>query len=161
MTNLDIFLKLLIREGYPNENLSSISKVVGYNVDNLLEDINNQHGHEAVMKFISKGFEKMMGPDLTLTLDLVPYGYYDGSFVKFHIMRFNYQPDDYDHSVVVHGAIIDSRICHPDTTCETLEEIYDNADMGEWGDVDDLKEEILNSISHKIHESLGYYLAYE
>ena len=161
MTSLDIFLKLLLREGYPNENLESLSKFVGYDLDDFLADMENQHGHDAVMKFVSKGLEKMMGDNLIYTLDLVPYGYYDGTYLKFQIFRFNYQSNDYKDGIIVHGDIIDSQICHPDNKCESLDEIYDNADMGEWGDVEDLKEELLNSLSHKIHESLGYYLHFE
>jgi len=161
MTNLDIFLKLLMREGYPNENLSSLGKIVGYNIDYMLMDMEEQYGDDGVSKFVTKGLTHMMGDDLIYTLDLVPYGFYAGSYVKFQILRYNYQSDDYYDGILVHVDILDSKICHPDGVCETLDEIYDKADMGEWGEVEELKEEILNDFSHKVHETLGYYLHYE
>ena len=160
-TNLDIFLKILLREGYPNTNLSSLAKLVSYNSDNLLFDLDEQYGRKKVTEFVEKGLEKFLGDDFIYKLDLEPYGYYNGSYVVFEIVRFNYQPNDYLDGIIVHSNMLDSNICHPDGKCETFEDIYDGADMGEWGEVEELKEEILNAFSHKIHENLGFYLNFE
>ena len=61
--NLKIFLKALTKTGYPNPNVHSVAKLVGYDLDNFLPDLEKELGEEGVVDFCKKGLDKLQGQE--------------------------------------------------------------------------------------------------
>jgi len=61
MSEVNYFLKVLSKEGYPNPDLKSIAVLMGYNNDDFLLDLKEEIGEEGVLDFCNKAIEKLTG----------------------------------------------------------------------------------------------------
>ena len=54
MSELNRFLKVLNKVGYPNPDTATIAKMIGYNLDNFLTELVGEIGEEQSDDFVSK-----------------------------------------------------------------------------------------------------------
>lgn len=154
MNELDIFLRILKKEGYPNNNFQALADVVGYDTENFLPDLKKKLGQKGVNYFCAKTIDKLQGKNGT-KINLWSYGEY----VVFKLRDVYYDEDEMELDVIVTLDILDSRISVFEDGVEALkpyDEIYQNADMGEMGDVSDLYDSILTEISDYVNERCGF-----
>ncbi len=59
MTDVNIFLRVIQKEGYPNPNLHSIARMVDYDLENFLVDLKEKIGEDGVKDFCDKAIEKI------------------------------------------------------------------------------------------------------
>ena len=58
MSNLKIFLKTLKKVGYPNPDVSSIAKMIDYDLEEFLTDLVDEIGKEAADEFTENALNK-------------------------------------------------------------------------------------------------------
>jgi len=63
MSNLNRFLKVLNKVGYPNPDLDSIIRMVDYNLEDFLPDLVEEVGEEGADDFIERAISKVYNGD--------------------------------------------------------------------------------------------------
>jgi hypothetical protein len=62
MSELNRFLKVLNKVGYPNPDVHSIAKMIDYNLEEFLPDLVAEIGEEKADEFTEKAIKKMSTP---------------------------------------------------------------------------------------------------
>lgn len=154
------FLKLLRKEGYPNEDTSDLAAVVGYNLDNFLIDFVEVFGMDKMMDFVEEGLKKLIGKDKKVTLTMSDsYGL--GSFVDLKIKDFYIDLDDTADGIRLNASFGDSAIEDPEGILKSLDDISDEIGIGEWGDFEELIENIKHEFQDWFYKRLGYQIYWE
>lgn len=160
MSELKTFLKVLEKVGYPNEKIDTISKMVSYDLSNLLSDLKEDIGEDGVLDFCKRSLEKITG-NKPLRVEL---GDYEFIYVYLHPKFYN--EDDSKNDIVCGYAWGDSKILgsNPETGEEeykTIGEIIDETDMGSWSELDELIDYIKEKTSYTVSRSCGFGIWFE
>ena len=156
--NVEYFLKVLKKEGYPNPSVESIAKFVDYNLDDFLRDLKKILGERGVTQFCEKAIAKLTG-EKGLRIDLEgPYG---DEFCYIHIYPIAYDEDESENDVISNHGWGESRILSTDPeTGEadylTIQEVIENTDMGGWGELDELLDHIKSEAYNKVQSNCGF-----
>jgi len=164
--NLTSYLKLLSKIDYPNqsESLSNISKAVDYTPylfnENLLETL----GVIGVTDFVGKTFSKMGAmskPGFKVDLDDVGE---DGSYIYLIIDSYkiiqNNEEGYFPFEVWINYSWGDNQLIH-DGTPLTLDEIYDEIDLGTMGEYDELVDSIMDEVIYSVYNQTGFRLHFD
>jgi hypothetical protein len=164
--NLTSYLKLLSKIDYPNqsESLSNISKAVDYTPylfnENLLESL----GVIGVTDFVGKTFSKMGAmskPGFKVDLDDVGE---DGSYIHLIIDTYEvietHEEGNFPFEVWINYSWGDNQLIH-DGTPLTLDEIYDEIDLGTMGEYDELVDSIMDEVIYSVYNQTGFRLHFD
>jgi hypothetical protein len=170
MSNLKTFLKALHKSGYPNPipDVPTIAKMVSYPIDNFLSDMTNSVGMEGTDNFVEKTFSKLglMGEGMKIDLsDLVGE---PGSYIYLIINGFDLLKDEEpgykftkkDEPVWIHYTWGPNELIH-DGESKTLEDIYDDVDLGTMGEYGDLIEDIQYECISQIFKKTGLIIHFD
>ena len=155
MSEVITFLKILKKEGYPNPKTSTYAKFVDFDLDNFLPDLFEEVGQNGVDDFARKAIAKISSPDgLKIT-------WWDtNEYVYVKLTNIHYDEDETTTEVVVSTEWGPSRILTTDDdgneTYQSIQEIIDNSDMGQWGDIDDMVDGIKEKINTKVYKYCGF-----
>ena len=157
MTNLDYFLKVLKREGYPNPDIQSIAKMVGFNLDDFLISLKQEIGEKGVVDFCDKAIKKLSGSDgLRVELE----GPNRDEYVYLHINPIDYDETENEYDVVCNFSWGESKILSVNEDGQeeymTIQDVIDQTDMGGWSDLDELLDGIRFLASQKIYKNCGF-----
>ena len=151
------FLKVLEKEGYPNPDVQSIAKMVGYNLDYFLSDLKEVVGENAVGEFCEKAVAKLTG-NKGIRVDLE--GSDGDEYVYVHIYPIFYDEDESENDIISNHAWGESRILgtneNGDEEYMTIQEIIDNTGMGEWSELDDLLDHIKYKAYNTVFNNCGF-----
>lgn len=151
---LQAFLLILKRYGYPNENLLRLSRSVGYDIGDLIPEFYAEFGLEKTKGFIDKGVQKLLGDDMTFRID---FG--EGEYIVAELLNYRYDPDDDPQDVYGEFFISDSALRErEDGELVTLDNLSDEYDP--W-DMTDLYDFLDRSIQDYFYENLGYRIVRE
>lgn len=151
----EAFLRLLEQEGYPNENVSDFAQLVGYDLDNFLVDFVNNFGLDKTEEFVTKGLNVIFGPSKKLRLD-TSNDYGQGSFVDYILEDFYVDLNDTADGIRIEKKFGDSALEDSDGILKSLEQLYEEGDMGDWSGFDDLIDYLDNNLSKYLNKRLGY-----
>lgn len=160
--NLKIFLKALTKTGYPNPNVHSVAKLVGYDLDNFLPDLEKELGEEGVVDFCKKGLDKLQGQEgIRVELE----GPYD-EFVYVKIKPKYYDERESQYDIISDSEWGESKILWYDSNGEneefkSIEDVIDDVDMGDWGDLDELIDSIKNKAYNIVRQNCGFGIWWE
>ena len=153
MSDLNRFLKVLQKVGYPNPNVQSIAKMVDYNLEEFLPDMVAEIGEEKTNEFAENAIKKMStsnGVRIQDEDDSEQYAY-------IHILNPHVDFDSDETTVTSDWAWGDTNIFYRDDdgneSYKTIEEISDEIGMGDWSDFDEMvttSERIVTNYSTKI-----------
>ena len=161
MSNLNRFLKVLQKVGYPNPDLQSIAKMVDYNLDEFLPDMvaeigeekTNQFAKNAIKKISTKGGIKIQDLD-----DSEQYAY-------IHILNPHVDFDNDETTVMSDWAWGDTNIFYKDDdgneTYKTIQEIGDEIGMGEWADFDEMVDDIREDCNKLVYKNCGFGILWD
>lgn len=160
MTDVNIFLRVMEKEGYPNPNLHSIAKMVDYNLDNFLVDLKEEIGEDGVKDFCDRAIEKISGED-GIRIELEPYD----EFVYVHVYPIFYDEDESENDVASRYKWGKSRLLSTDEdgneSFTTIEQIIDDTDMGGWSELDELLDHIKMKAYNHINQLCGFGIWWE
>ena len=154
--NLNIFLKLISKKGYPNPKIDQVADAVDYPLDYFLEDFYQKYGIEKTTEFINKGLEKLLGPNLSYRMDLSEI-YNSPSYAVFSISPYEYDPDEFQDGIQADLEVLDSKFIINGVE-KTWEDIESEVDFSDWNDWSEFKDNIFNDISYHVRHNLGYWL---
>lgn len=162
MSNLKTFLKALHKSGYPNStpDVPTIAKMVDYPVEFFLKDLVGNIGMEAAHEFVEKSFSKLglMGQGMEVDLsDLVGE---PGSYIYLIINGFDLLKDEEDEPVWIHYTWGPNELIH-DGEVKTLEDIYDEVDLGTMGEYDELMDDIQYACHKDIFNKTGFRIHFD
>ncbi len=161
MTNVNSFLKILNKTGYPNPDIQSIARMVGYDLENFLSQLKEEIGEEGVLDFCRKAISKLQGAD-GMRVDLETDGQ---EYVVVKIQVNNYDEEESENDVLASYEIIESKILTTDIngneTYKTIEQINDELDMGEWSEYDEMIDHVTMKIYNHVFSRCGFGLWWE
>ena len=156
MSNLNRFLKVLQKVGYPNPDIQSIAKMVDYNLEEFLPDMVAEIGEEKTNQFAEKAIKKLLTKDgirIQDSDDPEQYAY-------IHILNPHVDFDSDETTVTSDWAWGDTNILHQDDdgneTYKTIPEISDEIGMGDWAEFDDMVDEIREDCNKLVYKNCGF-----
>lgn len=157
MSDIKSFLKVCKRYGYPNPKLQTIANMVGYDLDNLLIDLDAEIGEKGVLDFCEKAIVKFTG-EKGLKVDVSSP--YSDEYVYIHIYPVFYDKEESENDIISNSAWGESKLlAKNDEGIEeyrTIEEIIDDSDMGNWSEVDDFIEDMKGRANRIVFENCGF-----
>lgn len=162
MSNIKTFLKALHKSGYPNPtpDVPTIAKMVSYPIDNFLFDLIDNVGMEGAEDFVEKSFSSLGLMGEGLKIDLSDYLGNNGSYIYLMIYSFDLVLNEPEEPVWIHYSWGDNELVDGDES-KTLEDIYDNTDMGEMGEFEDLMYEIEGVCRKTIYKKTGFVIHFD
>ena len=156
MSELNRFLKVLNKVGYPNPSIHSIAKMIDYNLEEFLPDLVAEIGEEKADEFTEKALNKMSTPKGIRIQGK------DNSQEYAYIIRHNPRLDlDNDETTVLcDWEWGDTNILSQDDdgneTYKTIEEVGEDLGMGDWSDYDDLVDGIRSDCNDIVFSNCGF-----
>jgi len=163
MSDVNYFLRILEKEGYPNPSVESIAKAMGYNLDDFLFDLKEEIGEKGVTDFCDKAIAKLSGEKgIRVNLD----GPNGDEYCYVHIYPLYYDEDESQNDVISKSSWGESEILDidPDTGEShyvTIQTIIENTDMGGWGDLDELLDHIKEKAYNIVYRNCGFGIWWE
>ena len=156
MSDLNRFLKVLQKVGYPNPNVQSIAKMVDYNLEEFLPDMVAEIGEEKTNEFAENAIKKMStsnGVRIQDEDDSEQYAY-------IHILNPHVDFDSDETTVTSDWAWGDTNIFYRDDdgneSYKTIEEISDEIGMGDWSDFDEMVDDIREDCNKLVYKNCGF-----
>lgn len=165
MSNIKIFLKTLQKSGYPNTSpdVPTIAKAIDYPIDGFLTDMKNSIGMEGTDDFVEKTFSKLNGYTSGIEVDLSDYVGDSGSYIFLIINGFDILYNEYGDEldeVWIHYSWGPNEFIL-DGENKTLEEMYDDVDMGDMGEWSDFMDEIQDACIEFIFKKTGFIIHFD
>ena len=165
MSKLKTFLKVVQKLGYPDPHPDSltIAKSIGYNLNFFIDDLITEIGQLKTDEFIEKTFSKlglMSSPGLKIDME-DGVGGEPGSYIHLIINSFDVGEGDDDYEEVwIHYSWGDSLFID-DEGGKTLEDIWDEVGMGEWGEYDEFMDSLQYECQGVIFEKTGITIHFD
>jgi hypothetical protein len=157
MSELNKFLKVMNKMGYPNPNTKSIARSMDYNLDEFLPDLVDEVGEERAEEFTEKALEKLSegGKGIKILLQE------DGSeYIYLEIYESRIDLHETDTQVLINWGWGESKLLSQDEngndTYKTLSQIYDDVGMGDWGEWDEMIDSIHGECYDYIRNNCGF-----
>lgn len=157
MSNLNTFLRVMNKMGYPNPSTKSIANSIDYDLDNFLPDLVGEVGEERADEFTEKALSKLTedGKGIRVPLDDENHNYI---YLEIHQSRINL--DETEDAVLIDWSWGDNVLTGVDENGEeydtNMDEIYDNMGMGEWGEFDEMLDNIRDECYDYIKNNCGF-----
>ena len=157
MSNLNTFLRVMNKMGYPSPNTMSIARSMDYDLDEFLIDLVGEVGEERADEFTEKALSKLSedGKGIRVPLDDKNHNYI---YLEIHQSRINL--DETGDSVLIDWSWGDNVLTGVDENGEeydtNMDEIYNNMGMGEWGEFDEMLDNIRDECYDYIRNNCGF-----
>ena len=164
MSNLKTFLKVAQKLGYPNPSPSSlvIANSIEYILNDFLQDLIMEVGEERANEFVNKTFSSL-GATYSpgIKIDLSDRVGETGSYIYLIINGFDFvEGDDEFKEVWIHYTWGNSQLID-DEGPKTLDDIYDEVDLGTMGEYSDLIDDIQYECISQIFKKTGLIIHFD
>jgi hypothetical protein len=154
MSELQIFLKILSKVGYPTHELLTVAKMVDYNLDNFIPDLVDEIGKDGAESFVREAISKLSTEE-GIRVDLA--GDYD-EYIYVIVWKTWIDADGVE--VHVDTSWGKSKLLTVDEnrkdSYKTIQAISDEVGMGEWADYDDMIDSIKDQFKTLIFNNCGF-----
>lgn len=162
MSDLNRFLKVLRKVGYPNPSIISIAKAVDYHLEEFLPDLVSEIGEESADDFTTKALTKFSEENgLKVTnLDGDPKQY---AYINIIDSRIDLENDT--TTVLCRWSWGDTNILSTDEdgneTYKTIQELGEDIGMGDWAEYDELLDSIKSIFDDEVYLNCGFGIWYD
>jgi len=160
MIEVKNFLKILQKAGYPNTNPDTITiaNAASYPLESFIKNLSEEIGMEGTQEFIEKVFSSLgltYHPGLKLELG-------GGDYMHLIINDFDLVEGEGEDitEVWIHYSFGENRLTINETPT-TLADIWDEADMGDMGEVSDIQYEIQDEFRDYIYTKTGIIIHFD
>lgn len=165
MSDIKTFLKALNKSGYPNTSpdVPTIARMVNYNIVKFLEDLANSIKMKGVDEFVEKTFSSLGLMGEGMKIDLSDEAGDKGSYIYLIINGFDVvysEYEDEENEVWIHYSWGDSKLID-DGEEKTLDELYDDVDMGDLGEWSDFIDYIQYVCIKTIFNKTGFIIHFD
>ncbi len=164
MSNLKLFLKALQRSGYPNSktNVTTIARAIDYDLDFFLTDLLKELGGKKTKDFVGKTFSTLgLTYSPGMKIDFTDSIGEPGSYIYLIINSFTFNEGDEDYDEVWISYSWGDSLLIDDEGEKTLEDIWDDVDMGTMGEFEDFVDEIKDTCSTEIFKKTGLVIHFD
>ena len=155
MSELNRFLRVMNKMGYPSPDTISIARSMDYDLDNFLPDLVEEVGEERADEFTEKALEKLSENGKGIR---IPLG--DNKYIYLQIYQSRLDLEETETQVLIEWGWGDSKLTGVDEDGNeydaTLDELYDNIGMGEWGDWDEMIDNLKDESYDYIRNHCGF-----
>jgi len=157
MSNLKTFLNVLSKSGgYPNPDIQSIAKMIGYDLDELLKDLVKEIGEDKANDFVQKAVQKMSKGDGVKMQDLDD----PEQFANIHLIDPHIDLTNDETTVLSDWGWGDTNIFFKDDdgndSYKTIQEIGEDIGMGDWADYDEMVDDIKDDCNKLVFSNCGF-----
>jgi hypothetical protein len=162
MSDLKTFLKIVQKLGYPDPKPDSltIAKSINYDLAYFLDDLQKSIGQQKSEDFVQNTFSKLgatYSPGIKINLDES-----DGSYIYLIINGFGFYEDNEEYDEVwISYTWGDSRLDMGDEGYKTLQEIWNELDLGDMGEYNEMIDDIMYQCRQKIWEKTGLVIRFD
>jgi hypothetical protein len=160
MMEVKNFLKILQKAGYPNTNPDTITiaNAASYPLESFIKNLSEEIGMEGTQEFIEKVFSSLgltYHPGLKLELG-------GGDYMHLIINDFDLVEGEGEDitEVWIHYSFGENRLTINETPT-TLADIWDEADMGDMGEVSEIQDEIQDEFRDYIYAKTGIIIHFD
>jgi len=160
MIEVKNFLKILQKAGYPNTNPDTITiaNAASYPLESFIKNLSEEIGMGETQEFIEKVFSSLgltYHPGLKLELG-------GGDYMHLIINDFDLVEGEGEDitEVWIHYSFGENRLTINETPT-TLADIWDEADMGDMGEVSDIQYEIQDEFRDYIYTKTGIIIHFD
>jgi hypothetical protein len=164
MSNLKLFLKALQRSGYPNSktNVTTIARAIDYDLDFFLTDLLKELGGKKTKDFVGKTFSTLgLTYSPGMKIDFTDSIGEPGSYIYLIINSFTFNEGDEDYDEVWINYSWGDSLLIDDEGEKTLEDIWDDVDMGTMGEFEDFVDEIKDTCIAEIFKKTGLIIHFD
>jgi len=164
MSNLKLFLKSLQRSGYPNSktNVTTIARAVDYDLDFFLTDLLHELGSKKTKDFVGKTFSTLgLTYSPGMKIDFTDSIGEPGSYIYLIINSFTFNEGDEDYDEVWISYSWGDSLLIDDEGEKTLEDVWDDVDMGTMGEFEDFVDEIKDTCGAEIFKKTGLVIHFD
>lgn len=155
MSELNRFLRVMNKMGYPSPDTISIARSMDYDLDNFLPDLVEEVGEERADEFTEKALEKLSENGKGIR---IPLG--DNKYIYLQIYQSRLDLEETETQVLIEWGWGDSKLTGVNEDGNeydaTLDELYDNIGMGEWGDWDEMIDNLKDESYDYIRNHCGF-----
>ena len=157
MSELNRFLKVLNKVGYPNPDVHSIAKMMDYNLEEFLPDLVAEVGEEKSDEFTEKALNKISTPEGIRINNL-----YDdpNQYAYIHLHNPRLDLDNDETTVLCDWSWGKTKILHQDEDgneeYKTIEDIGNDLGMGDWAEYDELVDGIKDDCNDIVFSHCGF-----
>jgi hypothetical protein len=163
MNDFNILLKYFKRLGYPNKNLLNLFESLDYDEEDFLADLVAKIDEDGANDFTMRAINKLSDGDKGIKVIVNEGAYDEYAYIKIHDTIVDLDNDD--TTVLVTWSWGDSRILSVNEDEEeiyvTVQQLYEDAGMGDMGDLEDLLDRIKDDCSKLVYENCGFGLWYD
>ena len=156
MSELNRFLKVLNKVGYPNPDVRSIAKMIDYNLEEFLPDLVAEIGEEKADEFTQKALNKMSTSDGIRIQDKDDPEQY--AYIKIYNPRLDLENDE--TTVLCDWSWGHTNLYSQDDdvggTYKTIEDIGEDVGMGNWADYDEMVDDIREDCNKLVFSNCGF-----
>jgi hypothetical protein len=157
MSDLNRFLKVLQKVGYPNPQTESIAKMIDYNLEEFLPDLVAEVGEEKADEFTEKALKKMSTSG-GIKIDNLYDDPNQYAYIILHNPRLDLENDE--TTVLCDWSWGNTKILYQDDDgneeYRTIEDVGSDLGMGEWGDYDELVDSIREDCNRLVFKNCGF-----
>lgn len=156
MSELNKFLKVMNKMGYPNPNTKSIARSMDYDLDEFLPNLVEEVGKERAEEFTENALSKLSEDGKGIKVPLND----NTEYIYLQIYESRIDLDETESQVLINWGWGDSKLLSQDEdgddTYKTLDQIYDDVGMGEWGEWDEMVDSIKDECYDFIINNCGF-----
>ncbi len=157
MSNIKTFLKVMSKLGYPNPSINSIANSIDYDLDNFLPDLIEEVGEIKADEFVERTLNKLSEDGKGIR---VPLDDDNDNYIYLQIHQSRIDLDESETAVLIDWSWGENKLTGVDENGDeydsTMDELYDNIGMGEWGEWDEMIDNIKDSCYDHINNNCGF-----
>lgn len=142
--------------GYPNPNTKSIARSMDYDLDEFLPNLVEEVGKERAEEFTENALSKLSEDGKGIKVPLND----NTEYIYLQIYESRIDLDETESQVLINWGWGDSKLLSQDEdgddTYKTLDQIYDDVGMGEWGEWDEMVDSIKDECYDFIINNCGF-----
>jgi hypothetical protein len=155
MNDLNRFLKVMTKMGYPNPNIISIAMSMDYDLDDFIPNLVEEFGEEGTDEFTERALRKLSEDGKGIR---VPLG--NDRYIYIYIHQSRIDLNETETQVLIDWSFGENKLTGVDEDGNeydsTLNDLYDNIGMGDWGDWDEMIDNIKNECYDYIRDNCGF-----
>ena len=155
MNDLNRFLKVMTKMGYPNPNIISIARSMDYDLDDFIPNLVEEFGEEGADEFTERALRKLSEDGKGI---LVPLG--DDRYIYLYVQQSRIDLDETESQVLIDWSFGENKLTGVDEDGNeydsTLDKLYDDIGMGDWSEWDEMIDNIKSECYDYIRDNCGF-----
>jgi len=157
MNDLNRFLKVMTKMGYPNPNTISIARSMDYDLDDFIPNLVEEFGEEGADEFTERALRKLSEDGKGIR---VPLDDNNNNYIYLYIHQSRVDLNETETQVLIDWSFGENKLTGVDGDGNeydsTMNDLYDEIGMGDWGEWDEMIDNIKSECYDYIRDNCGF-----